>query len=149
MKYLIKILVILTVSTSVSAQSQKAIGLADSVFSLKITESNFKSGTVFITLDTVDMSNLFAESTFIETTNPKKVILNFQNFIKGQKLEGGMHNYLELINSPFYESPLIIAFSFNTDRATYQIKIWTDPKDTSKIEGIQIGKCSSKHLAMK
>jgi hypothetical protein len=111
---------------------------------LQITKSDFKSGKVFLTLDTTNMSDIFVASTYIETDKPTQVIKNFTRFIKSLKIEGSYYNYYELINSPFYESPLNISYVFNTITASYLVRIWTYKSDTSKIEGITVGRYSEK-----
>jgi hypothetical protein len=124
--------------------TKKYKGRADSLFNLQITKSDFKSGKVFLTLDTTNMSDISVASTYIETDKPTQVIKNFTRFIKSLKIEGGYYNYYELINSPFYESPLNISYVFNTISASYLVRIWTCKSDTSKIEGITVGRYSEK-----
>ena len=97
-----------------------------------------------MTLDTTNMSDLNVASTFLETDNPDIIIKNYKRFMKTLKIEGSYYNYYELLNSPFYESPLIISYIINTKDASYLVRIWTDKDDTSKIEGITVGKYAQK-----
>lgn len=120
------------------------VSRADSLFNLQITKNNFRKGKVFLTLDTTNMSDLNVASTFLETDKPDIIIKNYKRFIKTLKIEGSYYNYYELLNSPFYESPLIISYIINTKDASYLIRIWTDKDDTSKIEGITVGKYAQK-----
>jgi len=138
------ILTLIFSSTVAQCLTKKYKGRADSLFNLHITKSDFKSGKVFLTLDTTNMSDLSVASTYIETDNPTQVIKNFTRFIKSLKIEGSYYNYYELINSPFYESPLNISYVFNTITASYLVRIWTCKSDISKIEGITVGKYSVK-----
>jgi hypothetical protein len=124
--------------------THKYVSRADSLFKLQITKENFKSGTVFLTLDTTNMSDIFAPSNYIETTDPSVVIKNFVKFMKSIKVEGNYYNYYELINSPFYDSPLNISYVINTKADSYLIRIWTDKNDISKVQGITVGKYSTK-----
>ncbi|MBU3714671.1 MAG: hypothetical protein FGM46_06955 [Ferruginibacter sp.] len=122
------------------AQSNTHEFRVKNLLNYKIKKSDFREGQVFLTLDTIDCNDLFAESNFIQTNNPDTVINCFIGFMKSIKLEGSYYHYSELINSPFFESPLIINFFVNTESHSYNIRIWTDKGHTDKIEGITVAK---------
>jgi hypothetical protein len=120
------------------------VSRADSLFNLQITKDNFRKGIVFLTLDTINMSDIYAPSNFLETENPELIIKNYKRFMKSLEIEGSYYNYYELFNSPFFDSPLHISYIINTKDASYLVRIWTDKDNTSKIEGITVGKCEQK-----
>lgn len=144
MKYLILIFILQSTQVFSQCETRQYVSRADSLFNLQITKDNFRKGKVFLTLDTINMSDVFAPSTYLETTDPSLIVKNYTRFIKSIRLEGTYYNYYELINSPFYESPLIISYFINTKTSSYFIRIWTDPNDTSKIEGLTVGKYPQK-----
>jgi hypothetical protein len=80
----------------------------------------------------------------LETENPELIIKNYKRFMKSLEIEGSYYNYYELFNSPFFDSPLHISYIINTKDASYLVRIWTDKDNTSKIEGITVGKYDQK-----
>lgn len=110
------------------------------IFHLQINDSDFKKGTVFLTLDTIDAMDINAYSNFIEVNRPDTIIQCFKGFMQSICPEGSYYHYGELINSPFYQSALILSFFVNTENATYGFKVWTDKDNTDKIEGLTVAK---------
>jgi hypothetical protein len=143
-RIILYVLLICSVDSFGQCPTKIHIKRAESLFNLQITKDNFRKGKVFLTLDTTNMSDLFTPSTFLETENPDLIIKNFKQFIKSLKIEGSYYNYYEIFNSPFYDSPLNISYIFNTEDASYLVKIWTDKDNISMIEGITVGKYENK-----
>ena len=141
-----KILLTLILLSAIQVKSQPFHHEARALklFKNQLEKSDFKTGKVFITLDTIDMSDIFQPSTYIETEDPSKIIKMYSKFMKSIKIVGPYWNYHELVNSPFFESPLNISYIMDTQTSTYLVRIWTDKNDISKIEGITVGKYSTK-----
>lgn len=141
-----KILLTLILLSAIEVKSQpfhhedRALKL----FKNQLQKSDFKTGKVFITLDTIDMSDIFQPSTYVETEDPSKIIKMYSKFMKSIKVVGSYWNYHETVNSPFFDSPLNISYIMDTKSSTYLVSIWTDKNDICKIEGITIGKYSTK-----
>ena len=131
---------VLLFSQHVFSQSINNRYRVEKIYNLEINDSDFKKGTVFLTLDTIDAMNLNIPSNFIEVECPDTIIQCFKGFMKSIKPEGSYYHYRELINSPFYQSALILCFFVNTADATYAFQVWTDKDNTDKIEGLTVAK---------
>jgi hypothetical protein len=128
------------VSQNIFSQTQSNEYRVKKIFNLQINDSDFKKGTVFLTLDTTNAEDLFAPSNFIEVNCPDTIIQCFNGFMQSICPDGTYYHYRELINSPFYQSALILGFFVNTADATYVFQIWTDKDNTDKIEGLTVAK---------
>jgi hypothetical protein len=142
-----RLLIMLCVTTSImitETQAQcltrKHIDLANKVFALRIKPSDFQEGNVFLTLDTINSNDINAPTDYTIHKSPKPLLKKFLGFMKSRNWDGGFYNYYELFNSPFYDSPLHQSFLVNDESHTYKIDIWNSKSDTSKIEGITVGK---------
>lgn len=123
------------VQISIGQTSHQAF--INKVFLLQLKPADFAKGLVFLTLDTLDVSS---PSTYLESSRPKAIIKEFKRFVKSTKFITGVFRGIDLINSPFFKSPLHIYFFVNTEKNTFRFELWTDKNDMSKLEGISVFK---------
>ena len=139
MKKIFGIIAILISAQIVSSQST-SLQFAKDIFSLKIKDSDFRDGQIFLTLDTIDASNPNIPSTYLKSEDPAEIIKEYVKFMKSTQFETGMFSYGELVNSPFFESSLHVIFFVNSSTNTYRFDLWTAKENTSKLEGITVCK---------
>lgn len=126
-------------------KTQTYILLAESVFNKQIREFDFSKETLFLTIDTINSSDFFADRTYVEYTDSKKLIKHFYETIGQIKVEGDFFNYYELINNPVYPSPLHQSYLINTATNTYKVDIWNNHNNIFKIDGLTIVKLKVKY----
>jgi len=140
----LSILITVLILSNFSFSQTTNLDFAKRIFESEIKNSDFKSGQIFLTLDTVNAGDVNAPSTYVKAENPAEIIKMFKSFMKSVNFKTGMFGYGELINSPFYESSVHIMFFVNSDSNTYRVDLWTAKEDTSKLEGLTVCKYAYK-----
>lgn len=82
------------------------IDLAEKVFNGQLTKSDFSKENLFITIDTINSTDVNGLIIYSEQKDPEGIIKMFYNVMNNINLEGSFFNYYELIDCVFYPSPL-------------------------------------------
>jgi hypothetical protein len=125
-------------------ETRDYINIAHKVFNHKLSSSDISTGVLFLTIDTVDATNINSKSLYIEYDSARDLVINFYKVFDAIKKDGNFFNYYEFINYSVYPSPLHQSFLINSDIITYKIDIWNNKDDISKIDGLTIQKLQSK-----
>lgn len=144
--YALPIWTLLLVGSSSYCQNNRFefAGLAENFFSGKLCSADFKDSTVFLTLDTVNMFDLFAETNFLETDKPNQIIREFKKFMASFKHDNVVYHYGEILKSPFRDGRNFLYGFIDADTNTYRLSLWMDKKNPCLVEGMVVNKYPNK-----